>query len=261
MARKWTRALITGASSGIGEELARQLAAQGANVVLVARSVDRLEALATELRDRSGVNVEVLGADLSDAAALATVEARVAATDDPIDLLVNNAGFGFNGTFGDIDVDDEDAEIRVNVLALMRLSHAAVNRMRSAAGGGILNVSSTSSFQPGPGSANYAATKAWVTSFSQALFEEHAEAGIVVTALCPGITRTGFQEHGGYDVSVPELFWSDSAEVARAGLEAVSSGRAIVVPGLVNKAMQVVSRLAPLSMARKGAARAFKVAR
>lgn len=261
MARKWTRALITGASSGIGVEFARQLAAQGTDVVLVARSVDRLDELGAELRDRTGVSVEVLAADLSDAAALATVEARVAAGDDPVDLLVNNAGYGFSGTFGDIDVDDEDAEIRVNIIALMRLSHAAINRMRGSGGGGILNVSSTASFQPGPGSANYSATKAWVSSFSQALYEEHADADIVVTALCPGLTRTEFQERGGYSVSLPDFFWQDAAEVARIGLDAIASGRAIVVAGIANKSMQVVSRLAPLSLSRMAAARVFKLAR
>lgn len=252
---------MTGASSGIGVELARQLAARGTSLVLVARSTGRLEELAAEVRERHGVEVEVLTADLADAAQLATVEARVAAAAGAVDLLVNNAGYGFNGIFGEIPVDDEDAEIRVNVIALTRLCHAAIGRMRSAGGGGILNVSSTASFQPGPGSAVYSATKAYVSSFSQALYEENRGHNISVTALCPGLTRTEFQERGGYSVSVPDLLWQEADEVARTGLDAVSDDRAIVVAGWHNKSLQVVSRLAPLSLSRMAAARVYKLAR
>lgn len=261
MARTWMRALVTGASSGIGEAMARELARRGTNLVLVARNQGRLDELAAELVSAHGVDVEVLAADLADAGARAGVEARVAADERPVDLLVNNAGYGFNGIFGDTPVDDEDAEIQVNVVALMRLCHAAIGRMRGAGGGGILNVSSTASFQPGPGSANYAATKAYVSSFSQSLHEEHKGHGIVVTALCPGLTRTEFQQRGGYSVSVPDAAWQTAEEVAVIGLDAVSSGRAIVVAGILNKTLQVASRLAPLSLSRWSASQLFKVAR
>jgi len=252
--RTWKRALVTGASSGIGEAFCRQLAAAKTDLVIVARSRDKLEALARDLEVAHGVVVEVIPADLSDREALGVVERRVADAVAPVDLLINNAGFGFSGVFGDIPVDDEDREIQVNVTALMRLCFAAVNRMKDDRGGGILNLASTAAFQPGPGSANYAATKAYVASFGQALHEEHKAGGINVSTLCPGLTRTEFQDRGGYDVDVPGFFWQSAEEVASIGLKAVATNKAIVVAGLPNKTMQVATRLAPMGVARWGAA-------
>jgi short-subunit dehydrogenase len=257
--RTWNRALVTGASSGIGEAFCRQLAAAGTDLIVVARSKDKLESLAGELMRGSGskgaeVVVEVLAADLSDRDELAQVERRLADTEHPVDLLVNNAGFGFSGIFGEIPLEDEEREIQVNVTAVMRLCHAAIGRMKETGGGGILNLSSTASFQPGPGSANYSATKAYVTSFSQALHEEHKGRGIHVSTLCPGLTRTEFQTRGGYDVNVPGFFWQTADEVAAIGLRAVSSNKAVAVAGLPNKTMQVATRLAPIGVARWGAA-------
>ena len=249
--RRFARALVTGASSGIGTAVARRLAAEGASLVLVARSADRLEALAAELADAHGVDVEVLPADLADPARLAEVEARVAATAAPVELLVNNAGFGFDGTFGDVPVDDETAEIAVNVVAPMRLSHAAARRMRSSGWGGILNVSSVASFQPGPGGANYAATKAYVTSLTLALHEELSSTGVHVTCLCPGLTRTEFQDRGGFDVSAPGFAWQDADQVAAAGLDGVAGNRALVVPGAVNTAIHWGTRVLPGAVTRK----------
>jgi uncharacterized protein len=252
--RSWQRALVTGASSGIGEAFARQLAAAGTHLVVVARSGDKLDSLASEVRARSGVEVEVLPADLADAGALRTVEDRVVAVDRPVDLLVNNAGYGFNGPFGEIPVDDEDAEIRVNIVALMRLSHAAVRRMPETGGGGILNLSSVAAFQPAPESANYSATKAYVTSFSQSLHDEVKAKGVRVTVLHPGLTRTEFQQRGGYTIGLPGPFWQSADAVARAGIEAVGRGDAVEVPGWHNKVWVSSVRMMPMALQRFAAA-------
>ena len=190
----WQRAPVTGASSGIGVRFAEQLAEGGTDLVLVARSRDRLEDLAERLVADHGVTAEVLVADLGDSTERAAVEDRLSTLEDPVDLLVNNAGFGFNGVFGEIDVEAESEEITVNITALLRLAHASANTLRVLGHGGILNVASVAAFQPGPGSANYSATKAYVLSFSQALHEELKGANVHVTALCPGLTRTEFQE-------------------------------------------------------------------
>lgn len=251
----WHRALVTGASGGIGEAFARRLARNGVDLVLVARSADRLGALAAELRDAGpggdgAVEVDVLAADLGDAADLASVEARVASVDRPIDLLVNNAGYGFNDRFGEIPVDDEDAEIRVNVIALMRLCHAAARRMPATGGGAILNVSSVAAFQPAPESANYSDTKAYVTSFSQSLHDELKGRGVTVTVLHPGLTRTEFQSRGGYRIGLPDLFWQTADEVAEAGLTAVARGDAVEVPGWHNKVMVSSVRVLPMAVQR-----------
>lgn len=247
---RWERALITGASGGIGEAFARQLAAEGTHLVVVARSNDKLEALATELSDGGRLHVEVLPADLADGDDLARVEARVASVDRPVDLLVNNAGYGFNQRFGQIPVEDEDAEIRVNVLALMRLCHAAARRMPSTGGGGILNVSSVAAFQPAPESANYSATKAYVTSFSQSLHDELKPQGVTVTVLHPGLTRTEFQQRGGYQIGVPDFMWQQADAVAQAGLAALARGDAVEVPGWHNKVLVSTVRVMPMALQR-----------
>jgi short-subunit dehydrogenase len=245
---RWERALVTGASGGIGEAFARQLAAAGTHVVLVARSADKLQALADELG--SHVHVDVLAADLADGDQLATVEQRVASVDHPVDLLINNAGYGFNDQFGEISVDDEEAEIRVNVIALMRLCHAAARRMPATGGGAIVNVSSVAAFQPAPESANYSATKAYVTSFSQSLHDELKDRGVIVTALHPGLTRTEFQQRGGYRIGLPDMFWQSADQVAEAGLAAVSRGDAVEVPGWHNKVLVSSVRVMPMALQR-----------
>jgi short-subunit dehydrogenase len=250
----WERALVTGASGGIGEAFARQLASEGSHLVLVARSVDKLEALAAELRREGGLDIEVIGADLGDARDLAEIEQRVASVDQPIDLLINNAGYGYNGVFGEIPIDDEDAEIRVNVIALMRLCHAAAKRMPATGGGGILNVSSIAAFQPAPESANYSATKAYVTSFSQSLHDELKSKGVTVTVLHPGLTRTEFQQRGGYSIGLPDMFWQSPAVVAAAGIEALRSGNAVEVPGWHNKVLVSSVRVMPMALQRFAAA-------
>jgi short-subunit dehydrogenase len=221
--------------------------------VLVARSVDRLEGLAEELRSSAKVQIDVLPADLGDPAELAAVEERIATVDRPVDLLVNNAGYGYNRPFGEIPVEDEEAEIRVNVVALMRLCHAAAKRMPATGGGGILNVSSVAAFQPAPESANYSATKAYVTSFSQSLHDELKAKDVVVTVLHPGLTRTEFQDRGGYRIGLPDMFWQTADEVAAAGIEAVRRGAAVEVPGWHNKVLVSSVRVMPMSLQRLAA--------
>jgi uncharacterized protein len=251
--QRWKRALVTGASSGIGEACARQLGAAGTDLVLVARSRDRLDSLAEEIRARSGVTVEVLAADLGERGPLAAVEARIAAVDDPVDLLVNNAGFGVNGSFVDHSADDAEAVVRVNAVAVMRLAHAAARAFPDRGGGAILNVSSLGAFQPAPGTANYAATKAYVTSLSQALHEELKGTGVTVTALHPGFTRTEFQERGGYRDGLPDLLWQSADEVARSGLDAAATGDPVRVPGWHNK-VAATARVLPMAVQRFAAA-------
>jgi uncharacterized protein len=247
---RWERALVTGASGGIGEAFARQLARAGTHLVLVARSTDKLEALAEELRTTGAVHIDVLAADLADAYQLAKVEERVASVDQPIELVINNAGYGFNDKFVAIEVEAEEAEIRVNVIALMRLCHAAARRMPATGGGGILNISSVAAFQPAPESANYSATKAYVTSFSQSLHDELKGQGVTVTVLHPGLTRTEFQRRGGYEIGLPEMFWQSADEVAAAGLAAIGRGDAVEVPGWHNKVLVSSVRVLPMALQR-----------
>jgi short-subunit dehydrogenase len=240
-------ALITGASVGIGEQFARQIAARGYDVVLVARDAGRLEALAKEI-ETGGVNAEVLAADLTDQTQLATVEARART----VDVLVNNAGFGTFGPFHTLDVETELREINLNVMALVRLTHAAAVGMVERGSGGILNVSSLAGFQPGPSNATYGATKAFVTSFTEAVHEELRGTGVNVTALCPGFTHTEFQERANVPANeVPGFMWQEAPEVARAGLDGLEKNKAIVIPGAVNKVMGNLSAITPHVITRR----------
>ena len=229
----WDSALVTGASSGIGAEMARLLAAHGVGrLVLVARRVDRLDQLTAELREAHGTEVELLPADLAEPGPLAVVEARLADADRPIDLLVNNAGLGTLGPLHSLPADGEEREIRVNVVALVRLTRAALPGLLERARGGVLNVSSMASYQPAPGTATYGASKAFVTSFTEAVHEEVRGSGVSITALCPGFTRTEFQERSewsGQD-GLPGVAWLTADQVARASLDGARAGRARVVP-------------------------------
>jgi uncharacterized protein len=241
-------ALITGASVGIGEQFARQLSERGHDVVLVARDAARLEALAKEIEGRNGAHAEVLTADLTDPQQLAAVEARAR----QVDLLVNNAGFGTFGSFHTLDIDTEIREINLNVIALVRLTHAAAAAMVERGRGGILNVSSLAGFQPGPSNATYGATKAFVTSFTEAVHEELRGTGVSVTALCPGFTHTEFQSRANAPAgSVPGFMWQEAPEVARAGLDGVAKNKAIVIPGTTNKVLGTLSAITPHAITRR----------
>jgi short-subunit dehydrogenase len=252
----WKSALVTGASSGIGKEICRQLAAAGTDLVVVARDRERLDALAADLRTTQGRDVEVLPADLSDAAQLATVEARLADRGRPIDLLVNNAGFGTYGRFAELDVDGEQREIGVNVLALVRLTHAALGAMLERDNGSIMNVSSVAGLQATPQNATYGATKAFVASFSEAVHEELAGTGVTLTAVLPGFTRTEFQDRAGIaGRDIPGPLWQTAEQCAAEALAGTRAGKAWVVTGRLNKVVAAASGAAPRGVRRWVAAR------
>jgi short-subunit dehydrogenase len=252
MRATWGTALVTGASSGIGRAFAVELARRGSDLVIVARREDRLRELARELQDAHGRSVEVLPADLTDADELATVEARLADEGRPVDLLVNNAGFGTSGRFADVAVDREDQLIRVNVLAPTRLSRAALPGMEKRGHGGIVNVSSLAGEQPLPGWATYAATKSFVSNFSRALAMEMKGTGVTVMLLLPGFTRTEFQDHGDFAQRlIPGPAWMTPEEVARHALKALDKGRAEAIPGIHNRVVALATRLSPWPLTRQ----------
>ena len=251
-ATRWPCALVTGASSGIGRAFALGLAGRGCHVVAVARREERLEALAAEAPDGT---VEPLVADLLSTVGLEAVEARLADRSRPVDLLVNNAGIGGSGPFVRQDVDHHERIVRLNVLAPVRLAAAALPRMVERGRGGIINVSSIAGVQPVPYLATYASSKAFVATLSQSLHEEVRHLGVTVVALLPGEVRTEFHEANALDRgSVPEAAWLSPEEVAKAGLEALASGRAVSVPGLGYRVLVTISRLAPWGLNRKVAA-------
>lgn len=252
----WTRALVTGASSGIGEEFARTLASAGTPLVLVARRRERLEGLSARLP----VDCEVLDADLATDAGVDRVVERLGAGD--VDLLVNNAGFGTSGALADVDAATIADEVRVNCLALLRLSRAAIEPMVERRHGAILNVASVVAFQPAPYMATYAGTKAFVLSFTESLAEEVAGTGVKVQALCPGLTRTEFQDVAGYENSLaPGWMWQSAREVVDTSLAALDKGRVVVIPGAHNRVAMGVSGLLPRYARRKVAGVVQKRAR
>jgi short-subunit dehydrogenase len=218
-------------------------------LVLVARRRDRLEALAAELG-----NARAVEADLSDAGAADRLIANLATHGEHVDLLVNNAGFGLTGGFAELDGKRQRHMIDLNCGALVELAHAVLPGMIERKSGAILNVASTAAFQPGPGMAVYFATKAFVLSFSEALHEEVKDRGVKVSALCPGPTATEFGAVAGFSLASPSSkFAAASAPVVRAGLEGLEAGRAIVIPGLINKATAQAHRFFPRSWVRKAA--------
>lgn len=248
------RALVTGASSGIGAAFAEALAREQYDLVLVARRGDRLQDLAKRLREARGIDVEVLVADLTEAAGLLRVVARI--EQSAPDLLINNAGRGTFGSFADLDPAQEIDEIELNVSALVRLTRAALPEMIQRGHGAVINVSSMAAFQPMPFNATYAATKAFVNSFSEALHEELRDTGVRVQVLCPGFTRTGFQEAAGIEPSaVPGFAWMEAGKVVEASLRALERGDLICVPGAANRVLAVVQRASPNLLTRRLVAR------
>ena len=243
-------ALITGASAGLGVEFARQLSGQGYRLVLVARRKDRLDALAAELGQARAV-----ACDLAEPGATARLMADVAAADETVSLLINNAGFGLTGRFASLDGARLRAMIDLNCGALTELAHAVLPDMLGRRKGAILNVASTAAFQPGPGMAVYFATKAFVLSFSEALHEELRGSGVVVTALCPGPTATEFGEVAGFSGNgILARLTAKADDVVRAGLKAVEDRKAMAIPGLLNKAGAQGHRLLPRAWLRSAAA-------
>jgi short-subunit dehydrogenase len=245
-------ALITGASSGIGYELSKLFAADSYNLVLVARSGRKLNELAAELCQAGKINVTVLAKDLGDPAAPDEIFKMLQAQSVTIDVLINNAGFGTHGPFAENDWPEELSMVQLNVVALTHLTKLFLPGMIERGFGRILNVGSTGSFAPVPLMAAYGATKAYVLSFSEALGEELTGTGVTVTALCPGVTRTGFQARA--NVENLRMVKGDSMsarQVAKIGYKALMRGQAVVVPGLMNQLMTLAIRITPRSLIRR----------
>ena len=247
-------ALVTGATAGIGAAFADRLAAEGHDVVLVARDEGRLRAAAHELRGRYNVLVDVLPADLSTEEGQAAVAARLADPDRPVEVLVNNAGFSLNTSFLRSTVDDEERLLRLNVNAVMRLTHAALGGMTSRRRGAIINVSSVAGFGVAMPGSTYPASKAWVTSFTESVAMSAARFDVRLMALCPGYTRTGYHERAGVDMSrLPGWLWLDSDELVRDALRDLRRGKVVSVPDWKYKIVAFSLRHLPRRMIRMGA--------
>jgi hypothetical protein len=246
-----TTALVTGASSGIGEQIARQLAERGHGLVLVARRAPLLEALAQELRDAHGVRVEVVPTDLTDPAAIAGLVARVDDLGLTVDVLVNNAGFGIYGSFATSSLERELEQIDLLVSAVVRLNAAYLPQMLERDRGTIVNVSSTAGLQPLPGNGTYSASKVFVLHHSEALTEEVRGTGVTVTAVCPGPVRSGFQEASDplFADQLPGFVWATPERVARDAIRAADRGRRMVIPGgLAVRAFFGLNRITPVAI-------------
>lgn len=246
-------ALITGASGGIGEALTRLIAAGGADVVLVARSADRLTALADELTRTYGISAAVFAQDLAAPGADEAIVRQLAEKQLTIDILVNNAGFGSYGLFAETPAGEDARMVQVNVVALTMLTKRLLPGMVERRRGRILNVASTAAFQPGPLMAVYYASKAYVLSLSEALSNETSGTGVTVTCLCPGPTETGFQDRANLRESrlFTVLGVAGAADVARAGYDGMMAGDPIVIPGLMNRAGVQALRVAPRALVRR----------
>jgi short-subunit dehydrogenase len=246
-----TTALITGASSGIGAELARRLAARGHGVTLVARREERLQDLADELRNRHHVRVETLAADVADDDSRAGLADEVTNRGLSVDILVNNAGYGSGGKFVSLDGRSEAAMVRLNCETVVALASAFLPGMVERGRGAMLNMASSISFQPVPFQATYGATKSFVLAFTEALHEEMRGTGVVVTAVCPGPVRTEFGEQGGFggaDDRIPDRLWIGPDLVADQALKALEKGQRVVVPGVHNRVGAAFGRHLPRGM-------------
>jgi len=245
-------ALVTGASSGIGAEITRELAGRGLHLTLAARREERLRRLAEEVSSDLGGEAEVIACDLSDPAERARLIEEIGASGRDVEVLVNNAGFGSEGDFATSDNERNLTMVRLNVEAVVDLCGRVVEGMVRRGRGTILNVASVAAFQPLPGQATYAATKAFVLSLSEAVRTELAGTGVTVTALCPGPVRTEFVELAGYgDVEerTPDAFWMSAADVAREAVSGAERGKRVVVPGALNRAGALAGQHAPRGIA------------
>ena len=237
--------LITGASSGMGAAFARKLAAQGKNLILVARRKERLETLAEEIRRDHGVAVETLVADLTDLAHVEKVEKRMHEV-KALDMLINNAGFGTTGNFHEIDLARQIDMINLHVIASVRLCRAALPGMIARKGGAIINVSSAGAFMPAQGNVTYCSTKAFLVTFSEALQRELTGTGVKIQALCPGFTRTEFHDTSEFEKLdrslIPRFLWTSADDVVDASLKTLKKGTVAYIPGLANHFLVAVVR-------------------
>jgi hypothetical protein len=242
---KGRSALVTGASSGIGRAFAQRLARDGWQLTVVARNGSRLRSLARELRAKHRTRVAVAIADLTNEADIKKIERRLA-RDGRLELLVNNAGVGDFGAFQERDCDRQASEIQLNVLAVMRLTHAALPGLVARGKGAVINVSSLAAFQPCPFMATYGATKAFLNSFTEALREELRGTGVRMQALCPGGTHTEIFDRAGVDVSaLPSFVWMEPEAVVEESLAALERGTSVCVPGIGNRALSSLTGLIP----------------
>jgi uncharacterized protein len=249
--RDGSTALVTGASSGIGADIARLLAERGHGVTLVARRQERLRDLAQELSEAHGVRAEAIAADLGDASGRDLVAAHLEELGLEVEILVNNAGFGDSSRFVDADREKLLAMVRLNCEALLDLQARYAPGMAERGQGVILNVASTAAFQPLPLTATYAATKAFVLSLGEATHAELGGRGVTVTTLCPGPVKTEFAAVagvGGAEDNLPEIFWTSAEQVARAAVDGADDGKRVVIPGVMNRAGAIAGQHSPRAM-------------
>jgi short-subunit dehydrogenase len=245
-------AVVTGASQGIGAEIARELSRRGHRLVLVARNEDKLQALADELT-KAGGRADVLPADLADRPTRAALPDRIAALGVTTDILVNNAGFSTMGRVSEADPDAEMMMVEVDVVAVVDLCTRLLPGMVQRRRGAVLNVASTAAFQPLPGQAGYGAGKAFVLSYTQSLVGELKGSGVSATCLCPGPVHTGFGERAGFskedaENALPAVMWIDAPAVAKAAVEGLDRGRMVVIPGVANRVAAAMAQVTPRTL-------------
>jgi uncharacterized protein len=256
--------LVTGASSGIGADLARSLARRGHGTVLVARRSERLDELAEELRTQHAARADTLSCDLADAAARDRLASEIEELGLTVEVLVNNAGFGSGGRFHQLDQERELEMVRLNVEAVVALTGRYVPAMVERGRGAVLNLASTAAFQPLPRQATYAATKAFVLAFTDGLHADLMGTGVTATSLCPGPVKTEFAETAGIDEAasgLPEMFWTESDYVAEEAIKALERGRRVVVPGRWNQATALGGQHAPRGLLLRVGSRVTPVGR
>ena len=245
-------ALVTGASSGIGAAIARELAGRGHGVTLVARREERLRELAEELDAAHGIRAETIGCDLGDAAARDALAAELEARNLEVEVLVDNAGFGAYGTLVEIGRERQLDMVRLNVEAVMDLMGRYLPAMQARGRGAVINVASVAAFQPLPENAAYAATKAFVLSLGEAVHAELKGHGVTVTTVCPGPVRTEFMDvadMGGAEASTPGFVWTTAEEVAEQAVKGTEKGKRVVVPGMLSRATALAGQHSPRFLA------------
>ena len=254
--------MVTGASSGIGAELARLLADKGHGVTLVARREDRLTALAEEIESRHRIRTDVIASDLSDHTARQRLVDEIRARGREVSVLINNAGFGSAGRFQDLDLDGELRMVRTNVEAVVHLCGVYVPSMIERGEGAVMNVASTAAFQPLARQSTYSASKAFVLGFTEVLSSDLKGTGVTATALCPGPVRTEFiDQHEGFDVSSPDFVWMSAEDCARAAVRGLERGKRVIVPGVGNRVGALAGQHAPRSVLLAAARRFYPLGR